>query len=88
MAGGGWFCFLSFFCSLLFSIVVGCALAWKVGVDEEDRLGLEGFDWKKRGCSDERSGLRLVCVHGRDVKHRFFSLKDVPEDPLGDSAAW
>ena len=67
---------------------VGCALAWKADVDENERLGLEGFDFDRRGCSDERSGLRLVCVHGRDVRHRFFSLKDVPEDPLGDSAAW
>ena len=67
---------------------VGCALAWKVDVAEGERLGLDGFDWKQRGCSDERSGLRVVCVHGREVRHRFFSLKDVPEDPLGDSAAW
>ena len=67
---------------------VGCALAWKVGVAEEERLGLEGFDWKKRGCSDERSGLRCVCVRGTEVRHRFFSLKDVPEDPLMESEAW
>jgi len=49
---------------------------------------LDGFDWPRRGCSEERSGLRCVCVHGRDVKHKFFALKDVPEDPLGESEAW
>ena len=67
---------------------VGCALAWKVDVQEKDRLGLDGFDWPRRGCDEARSGLRCVCVHGREVKHKFFALKDVPEDPLGESEAW
>jgi hypothetical protein len=29
-----------------------------------------------------------VCVHGKEVRHKFFALKDVPEDPLGESEAW
>ena len=30
----------------------------------------------------------IISVRGRDVKHRFFALKDVPEVPLGESEAW
>jgi len=81
---GGW----SGGVEIVVTSAVGCALNEKAGVSGADRLGLEGFDWPGRSCSAEASGLRCVCVRGTAVKHRFFSLKDVPADPLGDSAAW
>ena len=67
----------------------GCVLGWKDGADDDEKLGLKGFDWSKRACDEHHSGLRLVCVRpGGDVRHKFFPFADVPEDPVAESERW